>query len=228
MVRFLTATSIVALCLSAALAVAQTNPTAPSAGGNNAAVSGGARASTSGSTAGQATPTPGSSMTAPQTATPSAAAGTLTEPEQTFMKKAAVSDLTEIETSRIAVQKASKPDIKQFAQQMIEDHTKLSNSMKQIASAKNVQLPTSDPSINAMTSKLNGLSGTKFDQEYLKGQVAGHRDASKLFHNEGAAAKDPQLKQAVAQATPIIDQHLQHVEQLAAANGVEAKTSLKK
>jgi putative membrane protein len=210
MLRFLTASAAFALCLSAGLAVAQTpNQTAPTAPG------GGARTSPSGTT----TPAPGSSTATQQS---------LGEPEVTFMKKAATSDMTEIETSKVALTKATRPDIKQFAQHMVDDHTKLSAQMKQIADAKGVQLPSRDPSVDAMVSKLNGLSGAKFDQEYVKGQVAGHRDASKLFHAEATAVKDPSLKQAVAQATPIIDQHLQEAEQLGAALGVEAKTSLKK
>jgi putative membrane protein len=229
MLRFLTASSVFALCLSAGLAVAQTpNPTSPSAPGSNAGVSGGARTSPSGTgSGGTATPTPGSS-TAAQGGSSTAAQQSLSEPEVTFMKKAAASDMTEIETSRVALTKATRPEIKQFAQQMIDDHTKLSAQMQQLAQARGMQLPPRDPSVEAMVSKLNGLSGAKFDQEYVKGQVAGHRDASKLFHAEGTAARDPQLKQLVAQATPIIDQHLQHAEQLGAAVGVEAKTSLKK
>lgn len=229
--RFMTATAALALCLSAGFAAAQTSGAA--SGSNSSTVSGGSRASTSGSTAGQATPTPGSSMTAPSpsgsTASSSGAASSaLSEPDVTFMKKAATSDMTEIETSKVALQKSGKPEVKQFAQQMIDDHTKLSATMKQLAAARGVQLPPRDPSIDAMVSKLNGLSGNQFDQEYLKGQVGGHRDASNLFHTEGAQAKDPQLKQAVATATPIIDQHLQHVQQLAASMGVEGKASLKK
>lgn len=247
MLRYLAASSALALCLAASVSMAQTT-------GNTS--SGGARSTPSGAnSAGSATPTPGSTSPAAtgQTSGGAAVGGTtsgttsgstsasgaagsagaatsaaLTEPEMTFVKKAAASDLTEIETSRVAVQKATRPEVKQFAQQMIEDHTRLSNTMKQLASARGVQLPPRDPSVDAMVSKLNGLSGAKFDQEYVKGQVGGHRDASKLYHTEGAQVRDPQLKQAVATATPLIDQHLQHVEQLASSLGVEGKTSLKK
>jgi putative membrane protein len=239
MKRMLSATTALALCFAASIAVAQTSGSTTSrpagTGSSNPpttdTTSGGARSTPSGAnSAGSATPTPGSTSSA---ATSGQAAGggasaALTEPETTFIKKAAASDMTEIETSKVALTKATNADLKKFAQQMIDDHTKLSTSMKQIATAKNVQLPPRDPSIDAMVSKLNGLSGKKFDEEYVKGQVAGHRDASKLFHTEGAQVRDPQLKQAVASATPIIDQHLQHVEQLAASLGVEGKTSLKK
>jgi putative membrane protein len=48
----------------------------------------------------------------------------LTPEEQTFIQKAATSDQTEIKLSRLALERASIPEIKQFAQTMVTDHTK--------------------------------------------------------------------------------------------------------
>ncbi|GIL41005.1 DUF4142 domain-containing protein [Roseiterribacter gracilis] len=139
-----------------------------------------------------------------------------------FVKKAATSDMTEIETSKVAVTKATKPDIKKFAQQMIDDHTKLSTEMGTLAKSKNIPVPPRDSSIDDKVKKLSALSGADFDKEYLKGQVDGHKDAAKLFHGDGTKLKDADLRAAVAKATPTIDAHLDHVQKLAAANGVKS------
>lgn len=153
---------------------------------------------------------------APKPATPPAATP-LPSPDSSdvdFVKKAATSDMTEIETSKVALNKATKPDIKKFAQEMIDAHTKLSSEMGALAKAKNIPLPPRDSSIDDKVKKLNGLSGADFDKEYLKIQLDGHKDASKLFHNDGPKLKDAQLREAAVKATPTIDSHLQHVEHL--------------
>jgi putative membrane protein len=223
--RFLTASSALALCLATGMAVAQTPPT-PSPNPRAPAPM----------TGGSSTQTPSAQMPSTQTPGPTGGAAMqgqpgpsgeakLSEPEITFMKKAEAANITEIDTSKVALTKATRPDIKQFAQQMVDDHTKLSNEMKQLADSKGVQLPQRDPAAEAATHKLDGLSGARFDQEYVRIQVAGHRDASKLYHTEESQVRDPQLKQAVAQATPIIDQHLTHAEQLASEVGLESRTS---
>lgn len=170
---------------------------------------------------------PAYAQTAASAAPAAPVAAAISEADVMFMKRAAAGDATEIETSKVAVEKSTNPEVKKFAQQMIDDHTKASAELAQIAKAKNVNLPPRDPSIDAMVHTLQGQSSAKFDEEYLKGQVPGHRDAAKLFKIDGAKVSDPQLKQFVAKTTPVIEAHLTHVEHLAAAKGVTAKTSLK-
>src|ERR1700750_2929845 len=55
------------------------------------------------------------------------AAQPLTGDEQTFIQKVASGDQAEIQLSKIALERASIPEIKQFAQTMVTDHTKASS-----------------------------------------------------------------------------------------------------
>jgi predicted outer membrane protein len=47
----------------------------------------------------------------------------LTADEQTFIEKAATSEQTEIRLSQLAVERASSPEVKQFAQSMVTDQS---------------------------------------------------------------------------------------------------------
>ncbi|MER3433730.1 MAG: hypothetical protein C4288_09905 [Leptolyngbya sp. ERB_1_1] len=92
--------------------------------------------------------------------------------DRQFIKKAAQSDMTEIKTSQLALQRSSNPKVKQFAQMMITQHTESSNKLKPIAAAKKVTLPNSpDKENSALVSQLTKLAGTQFDQAYMNGQV---------------------------------------------------------
>ena len=71
----------------------------------------------------------------------SVAAQSLTTDEQTFIQNAASSDQTEIKLSQLAMERASIPEIKQFAQTMVTDHTKSSSLLKPIAMDHGVDLP---------------------------------------------------------------------------------------
>jgi len=53
--------------------------------------------------------------------------------DQDFLKKAVIANLAEIELGRLATQKAQNPEVKQFAQMMVDGHTKALDELKQLA-----------------------------------------------------------------------------------------------
>ena len=70
----------------------------------------------------------------------------LTRSDRAFMTKAAQGGLAEVELGRIAAQRATDPQVKQFAQRMVDDHGKANDKLKQVATSKNLTLPTDPPS----------------------------------------------------------------------------------
>src|SRR4051812_33954645 len=66
--------------------------------------------------------------------------------DKSFLIDAAEAGNTEIAASKIALEKSQNPDIKQFAQKMIDEHTKVGAELKQVASSKDVSVP-SEPSV---------------------------------------------------------------------------------
>ncbi len=55
---------------------------------------------------------------------------------QTFAMKAAQGGRMEVEMAQQAVEKASNPEVKRFAQQLVEDHTKANDELMQITKGK--------------------------------------------------------------------------------------------
>lgn len=61
--------------------------------------------------------------------------------DATFVEEAALASVNEIKISQLAVSQSTNPSVKQLAQQMIDDHTKAFDSLKEIAGNKGIMLP---------------------------------------------------------------------------------------
>src|SRR5689334_21147989 len=87
-------------------------------------------------------------------------ASSMSHSDRKFMEKAAQGGMAEVELGQIAAQKAQDPQVKQFAQRMVDDHSKANDKLKQVAASKNMQLPSDVPSSERREAdKLNKLSG---------------------------------------------------------------------
>ena len=140
----------------------------------------------------------------------------LTRSDRTFMTKAVQGGLAEVELGRIAAQKATDPQVKQFAQRMVDDHGKANDRLKQVASSKNVTLPGDLPSdAKREEDKLNKLSGAQFDKEYMNHMLSDHKKDVSLFRSESKSAKDPDVKQFASETLPTLEQHLQMAQSIA-------------
>jgi len=146
-----------------------------------------------------------------------ASADTKLSPGDTqFVQDASQAGATEIAASKLALANAADPRVKQFAQQMIADHTKLARGLDVIATQKGLGKPPGADS--ALVGKLQGLKGGDFDKLYVdEVAVAGHQKAVELFQKESETGQDPQLKGAATRALPIIRHHLAMAQQLANA-----------
>ena len=101
---------------------------------------------------------------------------------QDFVTEAAGSDMTEIAAAKIALQKGDG-DEKQFADQMVKDHTQTSTELKALVSGGDVQatLPTApDSASQKQIDKLNAATPADFRGEYDPMQVSAHKSAVSL------------------------------------------------
>ena len=150
------------------------------------------------------------------TANQAHAADSLARQDKSFLTNAAESGNAEVKASQLALQKSSDPDVKSFAQKMIDDHTKVGDDLKTLAASKSVTLPD-DPSIaqKAKILVLSKLDGHTFDKQYagMIG-VSAHKDAVSLFKKTAAGAKDADIKQFAATNLPGLQEHLQMANQL--------------
>lgn len=135
-----------------------------------------------------------------------------------FVQKASMSNMFEIESSKIALQKATDPEVKAFAQQMLDDHTKAGTEMK--AAVAEAQLPANliatklDDKHQGKIDALNEKKGDDFDQKFVEIQEDAHDDAVSLFEKYADKGESPPLKIFAAKTLPVLKQHEQHVDKM--------------
>jgi len=93
--------------------------------------------------------------------------------------------------------------------------------MAAVADSMGVMLPkTMNKEDQAEFDKLNALSGSDFDMEYLSFMVKDHHKDLREFRMEAASPTDPTLHDAVVKAESVIHDHTVMVDKLARAKGV--------
>ncbi|HYE42428.1 MAG TPA: DUF4142 domain-containing protein [Caulobacteraceae bacterium] len=134
-----------------------------------------------------------------------------------YMKMAAASDMFEIESSQLALQKAGSADIRAFAQMMVDHHTRTSADLMAAARAGGLTPPSPmlPPDKRAKIEALNGASrGQAFDRMYMDMQVMAHQEALALHSTYAARGDNPSLKAAAAKTAPIVQSHLDRAHAL--------------
>jgi putative membrane protein len=168
------------------------------------------------------------SLTLVMAVTAVSATGMQSSPDQTanadreFITKSTQGSLAEVELGKIALQKSQNPEVRQFAQKMIEDHSKMIEDMKPAASRIGSKMPTS---VNAQqrqdADRLRSLSGDTFDKEYITAMVADHHKDLKEFTDEESRTTDPNLKDTVAKGKEVIRMHTEMIDDISRKNGIQ-------
>ncbi len=154
-----------------------------------------------------------------------AANDTTKSQDKMFVQKAAEGGLFEVQMGQLAAQKADNPEVKEFGEKMVHDHTMLNDQMKPVAESLGVTPPDHlDAKDQAEYDKFNAMSGHDFDQAYIKMMVMDHRKDLRDFRHEEAATQDSQLKEAVAGGEKVIAEHLHMITDLAQKNRVDVST----
>lgn len=146
---------------------------------------------------------------------------TLGRTTEGFVTNAAIADMYEIESARLAAKQAQSPELKQFAQKILDDHTKMSGDLKKAAGgAQGVTVPTAmDERRQGMIDNLKQAPAGNFDQVYRTQQVAAHQESLTLHQTYAENGDNPQLKALAAQHTPMIRMHLERVQGMQGGQG---------
>jgi len=141
--------------------------------------------------------------------------------DQAFVKLVIERDAAEEQLGQLAHQKSQSPDIRLLGQKMIENRTKLDEQFKAMAKSLDVTAPKGPTKKDdQLIARLAELSGSQFDDEYLKAVIKSNRQDLKDFQLEAQKAQDPYLLQAAQQDAPMISKHLQEIEDAARVHNV--------
>jgi putative membrane protein len=140
-----------------------------------------------------------------------------------FVKEAALRGLGDVEIARLATQKASSAEVKQFAQRVVDDRAKANDELSTIAKQKNITLPTD---VNGKHKKevdrLSKLSAQEFDRAYMRVMLDDHKKDVSEFRKAASKAQDAEVKTFAAQTLPTLEEHLRTAQQFDESSRREA------
>lgn len=154
--------------------------------------------------------------------------------DQDFVARAAMSNMVAIQLGHLATKKAQHADVKQFAQQTIDDHLKVQQQLADAAYGAGVRWPKKlDESYQQIQQRLSKLSNDQFDREFMKVMIDRDRDVEQMLAARvtkgggedsarkkaaGATSDEPTLaakvNQWVTSTLPEVRAHLKEAEQV--------------
>jgi putative membrane protein len=165
-------------------------------------------------------------LTLPLLATTSVSALAVTTEE--FVNKVTISDMFEVKSGKLAAKKAKHEDVKDFGEQMVDDHTETTEDLKELVKDENIKvdMPSKlDDKHQSNLEKLKEVSGAKFDTVYVPMQVLAHEQAANLFEDYSKSGDNEALKEWAADTVPTLKEHLEEARDLNAELSKTAETA---
>ena len=130
--------------------------------------------------------------------------------DQKFAADAAQDSMAEIELGQLALNKSDNAKVREFANQIIQDHSKANMQLQSIAKSGNIVLP-SEPGekLAKPMNELSGLSGKSFDRAYVENMTGDHAKAVKLFEQYQQHGSNKELRAFAEQTLPVLREHWQ-------------------
>ena len=130
------------------------------------------------------------------------------------------SNAAEISSSELAQQKATNPQVKAYAQQMITEHTAMQKEGDRIAKANNAAPAGTDATMDKKEDAqddigdLKDKSGADFDKAYMEYQVKAHEMTLAQLQGMQNTAQNADLKAMITAAIPKVQAHLEKAQQI--------------
>jgi putative membrane protein len=134
-----------------------------------------------------------------------------------FLAQAASANQFEIDSSQLALQVSQNTAVRNYANLLISDHTRLGAQVTAAAQSAGLTMPPPGllPVQQATLDQLRAAGGgPNFDMAYRQAQIDAHNQAIALMQNYSASGDVPALRSAAAGAIPMMQMHLQQAQML--------------
>lgn len=134
-----------------------------------------------------------------------------------FVQKASAANKFEIDSSKLALQRTSARNVKNFAQMMVDDHTQIGDQMKKALAASGTGFSPAkemDPDEKKILDELTAAPASAFDNLYVQAQSEAHDEAVKMFTNYADNGDNDSMRRFASDTLPILKKHLEAVHAL--------------
>ena len=134
--------------------------------------------------------------------------------DKLFLRQAALGNQAEVELGKLASKKAESTPVRDFAQHMVEDHSKSGDLLRKAGRGVNQNIPKElDPEHQAVRAKLDKASGREFDIQYMGSMIQDHQRTANLLQWQITNGQSEPLKKYAADTLPDVMEHLEMAKQ---------------
>ena len=136
--------------------------------------------------------------------------------DRKFIQEAAGSGMFEVQAAQLGAKQAKDPQVKSFAEMLVDHHTKANDELVKLANAKQVELSAAPPRDKRRDiEKLGKKQGQEFDTEFVREVgIKAHEKDIKAFEKASKDTKDPELKAFIDKTLPTLKEHLAMAQKL--------------
>lgn len=132
------------------------------------------------------------------------------QPDMLFARQAVLGNRVEVDLGRLAARQAQSQAVKDFAKQMVDDHSRSGDKLAALARANDIPLRKDiDGEHKAKQAELSKLQGAAFDAAYIQAQVQEHQKTALLLQHHISAGQDVRLKKYSMETLPTVLHHLE-------------------
>ena len=118
--------------------------------------------------------------------------------------------------------------VRDFAERLITDHTRLQDQWSQLASRNGMpSKPGMGPRHREKITQLQKVSGKNFDKAYMVLMIQQHQDEVSYWQNEGRDSQSSEVRRLVDAGLPTLEQHLSQAKQVGRQVGVNPDQALR-
>ena len=139
----------------------------------------------------------------------------LSDVDRQFLLEAVRDNAAELKLAKLAQEKASRQEVKDYAKTILDEHLKINQQLMAQATRQNVDLKEqpgaeTDKAADAM----RDLSGDAFDRAYVQHEIKAHEQAIAQYRQAAGKVKDPEVLSLINQTLPALERHLEAARRL--------------
>ena len=133
----------------------------------------------------------------------------VSEADRAFIMKVSQGGMFEVAASKVANGQAREQDVVDLSVTEVHDHQLVGQRLMEVAGSLGISFPTTlNADFQKRVDRLSGLSGTAFDDAYIKEMDAIHAIDVQAFADEARHGRNSALRGFAAQTVLIVRRHI--------------------
>ena len=133
-----------------------------------------------------------------------------------FVNKARQGDLMEVQMAQMVLQKSKNPDVRAFAQRMVDDHTKSGKELDVVARQAGITPPKALDDDHRKTIDDIANKGDGLDKGYIDFMSGDHSDDVSQYADFAVHGQEPHLRAFATKTLPTLEEHKDMVDRIKA------------